>query len=121
MQNPETDIDDRTPVWDCLQDLFMDTNVSVSYKHIASVCSQSKYSIEELHDILFQEVLPALRFNLYALPAPEWRGFQTSWLVERIVKKHQFGKSKLWIGRTYTQNQWKRLQPLILQSRTESI
>ena len=98
----------------------MDTDVTLAYQHIATICSQSNYSIEELHDILFQEVLPALRFNLYALPAPEWRGFETACLVERILKKHQFGKSKPWIGRLYTLQQWRVLMPLIQQSRTKN-
>jgi hypothetical protein len=121
MKEPEADIDNRTPIWDVLQELFMDTDVMLAYQHIATVCSQSKYTIEELHDILFQEVLPALRGNLYALPAPEWRGFETACLVERILKKHQFGKSKPWIGRKYIQQQWKILLPLILLSRAESL
>lgn len=34
MQSPEDDIEDRTPVWDALQILFMDTDVTLSYDHI---------------------------------------------------------------------------------------
>jgi len=120
MKKPEADIDDRTPVWGCLQDLYMDTDVTLSYNHIVSVCSQSKYSIVELHDILFQEVLPTLSSNLYALPAPEWRGYEMTGLVEHILKKHKFGKRKPWIGRSYTQQQWQVLKPLIQQARTNN-
>lgn len=120
MQNPEDDILDRTPVWDSLQDLYMDTDVTHSYELISKVCNQSKYTIDELEDILFQEVLPALRFNLYALPAPEWRGFKTAWLVKRILKKHQFGKRKPWIGRKYTQQQWALLKPRLLPIKVKS-
>ena len=61
MKKPEVDIDNRTPIWDVLQELFMDTDVTLAYQHIATICSQSNYSIEELHDILFQEVLPAFK------------------------------------------------------------
>ena len=119
MKKPEDDIDGRTPIWNCLQDLFMDTDVSGSYPYIVSVCSQSQYSVAEIHDILFQEVLPALRFNLYALPAPQWMGFETSWLVKRILKKHQFGQRKPWFGRRYVQDEWLKLKPLIQEARNE--
>ena len=119
MKKPEDDIDGRTPIWNCLQDLFMDTDVSGSYPYIVSVCSQSQYSVAEIHDILFQEVLPALRFNLYALPAPQWMGFETSWLVKRILKKHQFGQRQPWFGRRYVQDEWLKLKPLIQEARNE--
>ena len=113
MQPPEQDIESRTPVWDCMQNLYMDTDVTLSYEYIAKVCGNSKYSIDELEDILFQEVLPALKFNLFHLPAPEWAGFETQWVVARILKKHKFGKSRPWILRRYTTSHWKALTPLI--------
>ena len=113
MKPPEEDIDDRTPVWDCLQDLFMDTDVTLSYDYISKICGESKYNIEELEKILFQEVLPALKFNMFDLPAPEWAGFQTEWVVERVLKKHRFGKRKPWVLRRYTNGHWKTLIPLI--------
>jgi len=119
MQKPEEDIEDRTPIWDCMQDLYMDTDVSLSYPHIVSACNLSKYTIDELHDILFQEVLPAVRFNIYDLPAPEWCGFETNWLVERILAKHRYGKSKPWIGRIYTNHHWKKIKPNLEQARVE--
>lgn len=113
MEHPEKDIADRTPVWDCMQDLFMDTDVSTSYDFIARRCAESKYSVDELEKILFNEVLPALRFNMFALPAPEWAGFQTEWVVKRIIEKHRFGKSKPWILRRYTQQHWSCIKPAI--------
>ena len=113
MERPEKDIGDRTPVWDCLQDLYMDTDVTLSYGYISKICGESKYSIEELEKILFQEVLPALKFNMFDLPAPEWSGFQTEWVVERVLKKHRFGKRRPWVLRRYTNSHWKALIPLI--------
>lgn len=113
MEHPEKDIPDRTPIWDAMQDLFMDTDVTLSYEYIVDQCSKSKYGIDELENILFNEVLPALRFNMFDLPAPEWAGFQTEWLVKRILKKHRFGKSKLWVLRRYTQKHWDVLKPKI--------
>ncbi len=113
MENPEADIVDRTPIWDCMQDLFMDTDVTLSYEFIAKRCAESKYSIDELEKILFNEVLPALRFNMFALPAPEWAGFQTEWLVKRVIEKHRFGKSRPWVLRRYAQQHWDLIKPAI--------
>lgn len=113
MERPENDISDRTPVWDSLQNLYMDTDVTLSYGHISSICGESKYSTEELEEILFQEVLPAFRFNMFDLPVPEWAGFQTEWVVERVLAKHRFGKSRPWVLRRYTDGHWKALIPLI--------
>ncbi len=117
MKRPEEDIDDRTPIWDLLQDLFMDTDVTLSYAPISKACASSKYTLDELEKILFNEVLPALKFNMFDLPAPEWVGFQTEWLVSRILKKHRFGKRKPWILRRYTNFHWVALKPLIEEAR----
>ena len=103
MDTPEQDIKDRTPIWNCMQDLYMDTDVALSYKYIANVCASSKYTLDELEAILFNEVLPALRFNMFSLPAPEWMGFREEWVVERVLKKHRYGKRPPWVLRKYTQ------------------
>ncbi|MCV6623860.1 MAG: hypothetical protein OIF51_19160 [Cellvibrionaceae bacterium] len=117
MKSPEEDIEDRTPVWSCMQDLYMDTDVTLSYGYIAKCCGQSKYSLEELEKILFNEVLPALRFNMFDLPAPEWAGFETKWVVERVLKQHRFGKRRPWVLRIYTNEHWKKLKLLIESER----
>lgn len=117
MKKPEDDIEDRTPIWDCMQDLYMNTDVTLSYNYISEVTAHSKYSIEELEQILFNEVLPALKFNILDSPGPEWAGFQTDWVVERVLKEHRFGKWKPWILRGYTKTHWKALIPLIEEVR----
>jgi hypothetical protein len=66
----------------------MDTDVTLSYDFIVQRCADSKYSIDELENILFNEVLPALRFNMFILPAPEWAGFQS----DRKITGRQLGK-----------------------------
>jgi hypothetical protein len=50
---------------------------------------------------------------MFMLPAPEWVGFQTEWVIKRILKKHKFSKIKPWVLRRYTNNHWKRLVSLI--------
>ncbi|MFC0350370.1 DUF7079 family protein [Undibacterium danionis] len=117
MNPPEQDVEDRTPIWDCMQDLYMDTDVTLSYNFIAQKCADSKYSIEELERILFNEVLPALRFNMFDLPAPEWAGFPIDWVVKRVLSKHRFGKRKPWILRSYTQIHWHEVRQLIQETR----
>lgn len=118
MKHPENDIADRTPIWDCMQDLFMDTDVTLSYEFIVKRCAESKYGIEELEKILFNEVLPALRFNMFNLPAPEWAGFQTEFVVRRVLEKHRFGKSRPWLLRRYTQQHWDILKLKIEEMRS---
>ena len=112
MLPPEEDVADRTPVWNAFQDLFMDTESDDEHAYIARRCADSKYTLEELESILFKEVFPALKFNLLQI-AGEWRGFQTDWLVERILKKHSFGKRAPWFLRSYVKDAWSEIEPQI--------
>lgn len=95
----------------------MDTDVRLSYEHISQVCTQSKYTLNELEQILFNEVLPALRVNLIYVIGSIWQGFDTDWLVQRVLAKHRFGKSRPLILRRYTQDHWHELMPLIQKQR----
>ena len=113
MDRPEVDLADRKEVWDSMQMLYMDTDVSREIDSIAKVCAKSKYSIDELETILFVEVFPACRFNLVMLPAPEWSGFEINWLVDRVIQKHRHGKRRLLFLRYYTYSWWKKLKPKI--------
>ena len=113
MKPPEQDLTDRVPIWDEFQMLFMDTDVTLFYDRIVEVCIQSKYSVDELEAILFNEVFPGVRFNLWLLPAPDWCGFETEWLKQRILKKHCFAKRRPLLGRLYTQGHWRKLRPRI--------
>ncbi len=92
----------------------MDTDVIMSYDAISRSCAKTKYSLDELKKILFNEVLPALMFNMYAFPAPEWLGFTIDCLVERILHKHQFGHPKPWLLRRYTEQHWQMIKPSIV-------
>ena len=112
MKRPEDDVEVRTPVWDSLQMFFMDTDPADFLQDMAEVCAKSPYSEEEIEAILFNEVLPACRFNFIGV-APVWEGFETSWLVERILKKHRFGRGRPFLLRRYTTSWWKWLKPLM--------
>jgi hypothetical protein len=117
MRPPEDDLAARVPVWDSLQMFFMDTDPALCLKQIAGACARSPYDVAELEEILFNEVLPACRFNMFSYPAPEWSGFETRWLTQRILKKHRHGRPRPFILRWYTTRWWKRLRPMITDLR----
>lgn len=96
-----------------MQMLFMDTDPAEFLDGIAEACSRSPYSLAEIEDVLFQEVLPACRGNLFALPAPEWAGFDPATLERRILAKHRFGRSRPLVMRGYTRGHWEQLEPRI--------
>ncbi|GAB2877740.1 hypothetical protein ACCI51_08445 [Microbulbifer echini] len=120
MKTPEKDIEDRLKVWDAMQMLYMDTDPDYEINYIAKVCTSSKYTIQDLKSILFQEVLPACRFNLIMQPAPEWAGFEINWLKKRVLSKHRFGKRRPILLRKYTSDLWEKIETNILQQRENS-
>ena len=81
----ESEIEKRIPVWNALSDLFLDTELDdITHKYIAKVVVESGYEPQEIHNILWKEVLPAVGDNL-RIVAGEWAGFNPEWLKERIV------------------------------------
>ena len=118
MVPPEEDIEDRRPIWDLMQNFWMDTDPAILLAHVAQVCADSKYTVSELESIYWNEVRPAVSFNLFMLPAPEWAGFEIKWLTDRILKKHRFDK-KLpfkWLH-PYTNRWWEKLRIAISATR----
>jgi len=69
MKPPEQDLENRKPVWDVMQMIYMDTDVDLELPHMARICAASPYSIENLKDILFKEVFPlvARTFTILSL------------------------------------------------------
>ncbi|WP_444930465.1 DUF7079 family protein [Microbulbifer sp. SSSA002] len=102
MKPPKEDVKDRMPLWDSMQHLYMDTDHDCLYEHIARCCAKSKYTLNESEEILFNEVLPALRFNIFCNPLPEWTGFNTLTLLRLILTRHRYGKRRPWILRRTT-------------------
>jgi hypothetical protein len=82
------DIEHRRPVWQALSDLFLDTDVSVSRDWRVRELSQSRYSVDELEEILVTEVYPACRGNLLSI-AGEWAGFDVEWLEGKIRQRER--------------------------------
>lgn len=110
MRPPEQDIAARQPVWDQLQMLFMDSEPDLDA--IAAACAASPYSVPDLEEVLFLEVLPACGANV-GDPCAEWRGFALGWLTRRILESHRFGRGRPWRLRRYTTSWWRRLRPKI--------
>jgi hypothetical protein len=116
MKPPDQDLEARTPVWDSLQMLFMDTEPTDHHDHMVAVCASSPYTLDELEAIVLHELLPALRFNLMST-AGEWRGFETQWLVNRVLETHRFGKRHPYVLSAYAKEQWEALRPRIAARR----
>jgi hypothetical protein len=91
LNHPAQDIEDRKPIWDFMQNFWMDTDPQILLPGVVKVCAASKYTMAELEAIYWNEVRPAVSFNLWMLPAPEWAGFKIDWLVDRILKRHRYG------------------------------
>ena len=78
------DVARRTPVWTALADLYLDTELGDDQlQHIAQVFSASGYNWAEIKQINYDDVAPALWFNVQDI-AGEWAGWDEEWLLERI-------------------------------------
>lgn len=91
MLPPDQDEADRRPVWDALQVFWLDTDPGPVLRSAAEICAGSKYSMEEMEAIFWNEVRPALQSNLRSV-AGEWGGFEINWLSRRILETHRFGR-----------------------------
>ena len=118
----EADIAAREPVWDQMQMFFMDTELTeADLDRMARVCAGSKYSLEELREILFYEIFPAVRFNFFVLPGGEWSGFAMDWLRSRILKTHTRGRFfQPYFWRGHTKECWQDLAGRIERIRREN-
>lgn len=121
MLPPQDDIDARAPLWDHMQMFWMDTDPQYEIAATALACAESKYTIDELKRIFLNEVRPAVSFNLYAGPAPEWTGFELKWLKERILKTHRFQRPLPWkVFHPYAYNWWNKLEAEIVLRRANA-
>ena len=89
------EIEERRPIWVALSDLYLDTDSRLSYAYIARTLAVSRFTIEELHVILNEEIAPVLEHNLLQV-AGEWAGFDETWLVDRILAR-QGRKRRMWL------------------------
>ncbi len=114
------DIDARIPVWVALSDLYLDTDVTLSYDHIVRTLAASPYPLDALHEMLMYDVHPALYMNLMSV-AGEWAGFDEAWLLERIEAVRRQPRWRRRISHWFVRDigvQWRALVPMILAARS---
>lgn len=114
------DIDARIPVWVALSDLYLDTDVTLSYDHIVRTLAASPYPLDALHEILMYDVHPALYMNLMSV-AGEWAGFDETWLLERIEAVRRQPRWRRRISHWFVRDigvQWRVLVPMIVAARS---
>lgn len=114
MKHPKDDAVDRLAVWEAMQMFWMDTAPDIVLANTAKICAQSKYSIKELRLIYWNEVRPAVSYNM-KMSAPEWTGFNTEFLIERILNKHKYGrKLPIMCLHRYSNLWWNKLETEII-------
>lgn len=87
----------RKPVWVAMSDLFLDTDVRLSYCSIARILAVAPFTIEQMGAILHKEVSPIAAPNLMVV-AGEWAGFDEEWLVSRISARLDGALRMPWFG-----------------------
>lgn len=89
MLPPEKDLENRRPVWIACSALFLDTELQEDdHKNIARICAESPYSWDELDAIMFNELWPVFRWNLYSV-AGEWAGWSAEFVEEQVLNTHE--------------------------------
>jgi len=118
MTSPEEDIDSRIDVWNSMQMIWMDVETNDEINSIALRCSESKYTLNELKEIYWNEVYPAVNPNINQV-IPEWTGFNREYLIEIILKHNTFGKPvpSLRFNPFYSARWWRRLEKVIIKNR----
>ena len=87
MNANEAQIEERFPVWHALSEFFLDTELQPEdYKRIAKTLAATRFTENEMEDILICEVCPVCRSN-FAWIAGEWAGFDSGWLKTKIAPR----------------------------------
>jgi hypothetical protein len=111
--------DERFPVWDALSEFFLDTELdNRDYERISKILAKSKYSIKEMQAILYYEVYPACKWNLFSV-AGEWAGFHADWIMKNIAPRKD-KRPKLPVGPIHKwmfRDHWSRVSFLVEKHR----
>jgi hypothetical protein len=99
----------RLPLWKALSELFLDTKLDrADFQRIAEHVETSGFSAPDVHEILWDEVFPALGDNL-RVPAGEWVDFEDHWLADRIVRVMTGAETGLGAHGLITKDQVRRI------------
>jgi len=105
-------IAERRDVWIAQSDLFLDTDVRLSFAYIARVTAGSPYSLAELEAICRDEVAPIVESNLSDI-AGEWAGFPEDWLIRSIVQRLEKNPKTPFSMDTDALEQWRAVAHLV--------
>ncbi len=79
--------DERFPIWDALSEFFLDTALDKKdYVRISKILADSKYTILQLKEILYYEVYPVCKWNMFSV-AGAWAGFHPDWIMANIAPR----------------------------------
>ena len=107
------EIERRRPLWVALSDLYLDTEPQ--WDRVAAICAASPFGIAELQRILFDEVHPVVRMNMWSV-AGVWQGFDAEWLVGSILSRPRRPRFRIrWFE--HRRYPWRELMPLIIARR----
>ena len=128
------DVAARSPVWQALSELFLDTDLLYQFEgaagppaieYVARMLASSPYSLDELREIELWEVAPVVMPSPYDI-APEWAGFNTEWLEKHCAPR---ARHRSWLlrqqvrfgfarrVRRFTNDYWHYLAPRIAELR----
>jgi hypothetical protein len=113
--------DPQIAVWCALSDLYLDTDVTMSYDAIADTLACTPFSIETLHQMLMYDVHPALYPNLVVV-AGEWAGFDQQWLLDRIAtvrRQSRWRRRLTHLHVRWIRDDWRKVAALIVARRAE--
>ena len=83
MNQTETDIANKKPIWEALSKFYLDTQLQdEDFAEICRAFHKAPYNLEEIMDIDRYEVFPVLQMNLFSV-AGEWKGFDRDWLFSK--------------------------------------
>ncbi len=102
-------------MWEALSEFFLDDELTnADLQRIAGVLALSRYSEEEIHDILRFEVYPACSLNLVCV-AGAWGTWGENWIRERIAPRYNrrprfYMPALNWSG---IRNHWESVKSLL--------
>ncbi len=106
----------REEVWLALSMLYLDTDIDGLLPACAQTLAASPYSREALAQLLFDEVHPALVYNLMSA-AGVWDGFDRDWLCAHIRQRKAAWWAPIhvarWLRRADIRARWQRLDAII--------
>ncbi len=99
--------------------VWMDTDVEEYLPDMCAACMRSVYDIEEIEQIFWNEVYPAVAFNKWALIG-DWQGYDDDSIRKLVLQRHRFGRRLPWRWlHRYEASWWERLKTELLSYQSD--